>query len=76
MEISVSLTEEDLAVLDEYARASGLSNRSAVIRRVLRLLRRGDLGDAYAAAWDEWEATGEQAAWEGSTADRLDDAPR
>ena len=76
MKISVSLTEEDIAVLDEYARTSGLSNRSAVIRRALRLLRQGGLGDDYAAAWDEWEATGEQAAWERAAADGLDDAPR
>jgi Arc/MetJ-type ribon-helix-helix transcriptional regulator len=76
VKISVSLTAEDLAVLDEYARASGLSNRSAVIRHALRLLRNGVLGDDYAAAWDEWEASGEQAAWERAAADGLSDAPR
>jgi Arc/MetJ-type ribon-helix-helix transcriptional regulator len=76
VKISVSLTEDDIAVLDEYARTSGLDNRSAVIRRALQLLRRADLGEDYAAAWQEWEASGEQAAWEGTAADGLGDAPR
>ena len=61
----MSLTEEDVAVLDEYARTSGLNDRSAVIRRALRLLRQGD---DYAAAWEEWQATGEQARHEAKTA--------
>lgn len=34
------------------------------------------LDDAYAAAWQEWETTGEAAAWEGTTADGLADAAR
>jgi len=76
VKISVSLTEDDLAVVDEYARASGLSNRSEVIRRALRLLQRAGLESDYAAAWEEWEATGEQAAWERAAADGLGDAPR
>ena len=75
MKLSISLPDEDVAVLDEYARTSGL-NRSAVIRRALRLLRHPQLERDYAAAWDEWEASGEQAAWEGTAADGLSDAPR
>ncbi len=75
MKISVSLPDQDVAVLDEYARASGL-NRSAVIRRALRLLRHPQLEQDYAAAWDEWQASGEQAAWEATVADGLGDAPR
>ena len=75
MKLSISLPDEDVAVLDEYARTSGL-NRSAVIRRALRLLRHPQLEQDYAAAWDEWEASGEQAAWEGTAADGLSDAPR
>ncbi len=75
MKISISLPDQDVAVLDEYARTSGL-NRSAVIRRALRLLRHPELEQDYAAAWDEWETSGEQAAWEGTAADGLGDAPR
>src|SRR4051794_17409920 len=51
---SVSLTDEDVALLDEYARTSGLTSRSAVVRRALRLLRHPDLEQDYAAAWEEW----------------------
>ena len=75
MKISISLPDQDVAVLDEYARTSGL-NRSAVIRCALRLLRHPELEQDYAAAWEEWETSGEQGAWEGTTADGLSDAPR
>jgi hypothetical protein len=47
-----------------------------VIRRALVLLRQPDLEQDYAAAWNEWETSGEQAAWEGTEADGLPDAPR
>jgi hypothetical protein len=30
----------------------------------------------YAAAWDEWEASGEEAGWEATAADGLADAAR
>lgn len=75
MKLSVSLTEEDVALLDEYARTSGLTTRSAVVRRALQLLRQPGLEQDYAAAWEEWAATGEQAAWDSATADGLTDAP-
>ena len=76
MKLSVSLTEEDVTVLDEYAHISGLSSRSAALQHAIRLLRHTDLGQDYASAWDEWESSGEQALWEGVVADGLADAPR
>lgn len=76
MKVSVSLTEEDLAVVDEYARSSGVKSRSAVIQNAIRLLRHPSLEDDYSAAWDEWESSGEQAEWNTTTADGLADAPR
>ncbi len=76
MKISVSVSDDDLAVLDEYARTSGLKSRSAAIQHAIRLLRQADLEDDYAAAWQEWESSGEQAAWEGTVDDGLVDAPR
>ena len=71
MKISVSLTDEDVAIVDEYARTSGLTSRSAVIRRALHLLQQPDLEEDYAAAWEEWAASGEQAAWDATTGDGL-----
>jgi Arc/MetJ-type ribon-helix-helix transcriptional regulator len=76
MKLSVSLAEEDVAVVDEFARSSGLKSRSAVVQYAIHLLRHPGLEDDYAAAWDEWESSGEQAAWDNITADGLADAPR
>jgi Arc/MetJ-type ribon-helix-helix transcriptional regulator len=76
VKVSISLPEKDLAALDEYARAAGLRSRSAAVQQAIRLLRQPGLEDDYAAAWDEWEASGERAAWETTTADGLADAAR
>lgn len=76
MKLSVSLPEDDVALLDEYARGAGLRSRSAALHHAIRLLRLPNLDDDYAAAWDEWASSGEQAAWEGTSADGLDDAAR
>ena len=76
MKLSVSLPDEDVAALDEYARASGLASRSAALRHAIRLLRHPDLEEEYAAAWDEWEAAGEREAWDVASADGLGDAAR
>ncbi len=76
VKLSVSLPDEDVAVLDEYARTSGLRSRSAALQHAIRLLRHPDLEQDYAAAWDEWEATGEHAAWDGTASDGLSDAAR
>jgi len=74
MKLSVSLTEDDLALVDEYARAAGLPSRSAAVQRAIRMLRHECLEDDYAAAWDEWESSGERAAWDGVDADGLANA--
>ena len=76
MKLSISLPEEDIAALDRYARAAGISSRSAAIQRAIRLLAQPELDDAYAAAWQEWEASGDAAAWEETSADGLTDASR
>jgi Arc/MetJ-type ribon-helix-helix transcriptional regulator len=76
VKLSVSLTDEDVALMDEYLGRSGLTSRSAVIRRALQLLRQPDLESDYAAAWEGWAASGEQEVWESTTADGVADAPR
>ena len=76
MKLSVSLPDDDVALLDEYARTAGLKGRSAVIQHALRLLRQAELEQDYAAAWTEWESSGEQAAWDATAGDGLADAPR
>jgi Arc/MetJ-type ribon-helix-helix transcriptional regulator len=76
VKLSVSLPDDDVALLDEYARASGLRSRSAALQHAIRLLRQSDLDSDYAAAWEEWESSGERAAWDGTVADGLSDAAR
>jgi hypothetical protein len=76
MKLSVSVSEEDVVLLDEYARASGLRSRSAAVQHAIHLLRQADLEDDYAAAWDDWESSGERASWEGTVSDGLTDASR
>jgi Arc/MetJ-type ribon-helix-helix transcriptional regulator len=70
MKLSVSLSEEDVALLDEYARAAGLGSRSAALQHAIRLLRRADLERDYALAWDEWEAV-DRGVWENVSDDGL-----
>lgn len=71
MKVSVSLPEDDVRFLDEYADQRGLDSRSAALQRAVRLLRSAELGAAYEAAWEEW-ASGEDARlWERTTADGL-----
>ena len=73
MKLSVSLPEEDVAVLDECARALGLPSRSAAVQHAIRLLRHPGLEQDYADAWGEWQSSGEQVAWESTSADGLAD---
>ena len=76
MKISVSLSKDDVAALDEFARSAGLPSRSAALQVAVRALRLPEPEDDYAAAWDEWEGSGEQASWDSTTADGLADAAR
>ena len=71
MKLSVSLSESDVAALDEHVRAAGLPSRSAAVQRAIRLLTHRQLEQDYAAAWQEWEDSGDREAWEGVTADGL-----
>lgn len=74
MKISVSLPQEDVAFVDEYAATSESASRSAVIHAAIELLRASQLEADYAVAFEEWD-TGEDAAfWERTTADGLADA--
>lgn len=76
MKLSVSLPEQDVATLDEYARVAGLPSRSAALQHAIQLLRHPDLETDYSAAWEEWRASGDEATWEATAADGLADAAR
>jgi len=71
VKLSVSLSEQDVAALDEVVRERGLPSRSAAVQEAIRLLRQAGLADAYAAAWSEWDASGEADLWDTTSADGL-----
>jgi Arc/MetJ-type ribon-helix-helix transcriptional regulator len=76
MKLSVSLSEEDVEVLDAYVERAGLPSRSAGVQRAVRMLRHPTLEDDYDEAWAEWSAVGEDEVWENTAGDGLGDAPR
>lgn len=76
MKLSVSLTGEDVDILDEFVRTAGLPSRSAALHHAVRMLRLPRLEEDYEAAWNEWEASGDHAAWSVTAADGIADAAR
>lgn len=76
MKLSISLPESDVAALDRFARASGITTRSAAIQRAIHRLGDSEMDAAYASAWEEWASSGDAAAWEDTSADGLTDAAR
>jgi hypothetical protein len=76
MKLSVSLPDDDVAFVDEYARRIGGDSRSSVLHRAIGLLRMAELESAYTEAWDEWAASEDAELWDAATGDGLADAPR
>lgn len=71
MKLSVSLPNEDVDFLDQYARTQGYDSRSAVVHKAVRLLRSTQLGEAYAEAWNEWSESDEAGVWDVAVGDGL-----
>lgn len=74
MKVSVSLPEDDVRFLDDYATRAGGESRSAVIQHAIGLLRHASLEDAYVEAMDEWDRGADAEIWESAAADGLGDA--
>lgn len=74
MKLSVSLSEDDVRVLDEYVERTGLPSRSAAVQRAIRMLRHPALEEDYGNAWAEWPDDGDR--WDDATGDGLGDAAR
>jgi Arc/MetJ-type ribon-helix-helix transcriptional regulator len=72
MKVSISLPDDDVQFLDAYAESQGIASRSAVVHKAVRLLRVGELGDAYEEAFTSWEAEGEADTWDSAAADGLE----
>ena len=71
MKVSISLPEEDVEFLDEYATNQGIGSRSAAVHKAVRLLRASELGPAYEGAWDDWATSDDRVLWEAATGDGL-----
>jgi antitoxin MazE9 len=76
MKVSVSLPEDDVAFVDEYARRRGAASRSSVLHQAIDLLRVSELETAYEAAWEEWHQTDDAGLWDATAGDGLTDAAR
>ncbi|MFJ9851674.1 ribbon-helix-helix domain-containing protein [Streptomyces sp. NPDC101150] len=71
MKISVSLPQEDLAFVDEYATRTEAGSRSAVIHAAIELLRAAELEAEYTEAFEEWDASEGAALWDRTAKDGL-----
>lgn len=71
MKVSVSLPDEDVHYLDDYAERQGVSSRSAVMHKAVRLLRASELSAAYEDAWADWADAGDEVAWASTASDGI-----
>lgn len=71
MKLSVSLPDEDVEFLDAYAQSQGISSRSAVVHKAVRLLKANELGAAYEDAWESWARDGDADQWETTVSDGM-----
>jgi Arc/MetJ-type ribon-helix-helix transcriptional regulator len=71
MKLSLSLPDDDVAFIDEYAARAGAPSRSSVIHEAIGLLRDLGLERAYAQAWEEWTSSGEAMQWDATVSDRV-----
>ena len=69
MKVSVSVPDEDIEFLDNYAKTHRVASRSAALQRAIRLLRASELADSYAAAFAEWADDSANEAWGTANAD-------
>lgn len=76
MKISVSLPQEDVAFVDEYAVKKAAESRSAVIHAAIQALRESALEEEYLAAWDEWYASEDAQLWDRTAGDGISDESR
>ncbi|MGW0843604.1 ribbon-helix-helix domain-containing protein [Streptomyces sp. NPDC002787] len=76
MKISVSLPQEDVTFVDEYAARTDADSRSAVIHAAIELLREAQLEQQYTEAFAEWDGSEDAAFWDQFSGDGLSDEAR
>ena len=71
MKLSVSIPDDDVVFLDEFAARAGMESRSAVVQQAIAMLKAAELTRDYVAAFDEWADSGDADVWEATTGDGL-----
>ncbi len=71
MKLSISLTDADVALIDQFAKEGGFASRSSVVQHALSKLRLQELQGSYALAWNEWADEGDASAWDATAADGI-----
>lgn len=71
MKLSVSLGDDDVAFLDEFAARAGIESRSAVVQQAIGMLKAAELTREYAQAFEEWADSNDDSAWDVTTHDGL-----
>jgi len=71
VKLSVSIPDDDVEFIDQYAEEHGLESRSGVLHRAIGLLRASSLGEEYQLAWAEWAESDDADAWDATAADGL-----
>jgi antitoxin ParD1/3/4 len=69
--LSISLEEPLVAFLGKYQATHAVRSKSEVIAEAVRLLREKELEAQYAAAFEEWEASGDAELWDAVVGDGL-----
>jgi len=72
MKLSVSLPNDDVEFLDEYAKEQGYESRSAALHHAVRMLKTAELVGEYESAFAEWEGSDESQLWDSTAGDGID----
>ena len=70
MKVSISLPDEDLEFLDNYARSNDVASRSGAVQRAIRLLRASELSQSYTEAFEQCDDDVSEL-WDKAVADGL-----
>ena len=71
--MSVSLSDRDVAFLDQHAEKYEVDSRSAVVQKAIALLRKEQLGDEYEQAFEEWFGSEDAELWDRTVGDGIED---
>jgi hypothetical protein len=74
MKVSLSIPEEDIRFLDNFAREHGIASRSAAVQRSIAMLREVELKEQYKLAMQEWHDSPDSELWERTAGDGITDA--